>query len=61
MAQTRSRANARQKALALPDGLNTEALLDIYATMVLVRTLDEAGVDDEPAGQGRDRGLLSGA
>ena len=41
MAQTRNRANARQKALALPDGLNTEALLDIYATMVLVRTLDE--------------------
>ena len=41
MARTRSRANARQKTLALPDGLSAEALLDIYATMVLVRTLDE--------------------
>ncbi len=36
-----TRRTSPKPALDLPDGLSREDLLDIYATMVLVRTLDE--------------------
>jgi 2-oxoisovalerate dehydrogenase E1 component alpha subunit len=39
MAQAKSEAGA--SALSLPDGLSVQGLVDIYVTMVLVRTLDE--------------------
>ena len=42
MAQTKANHRSKRMAeLSLPDGLNAEELLDIYSTMVLVRTLDE--------------------
>ena len=40
-AQAKGRAAATKEAMALPDGLTPEGLLELYATMVLVRTLDE--------------------
>jgi 2-oxoisovalerate dehydrogenase E1 component alpha subunit len=42
MTQARKRAKSpAHKGLALPQGLTVEDLLDLYSTMVLVRTLDE--------------------
>jgi 2-oxoisovalerate dehydrogenase E1 component alpha subunit len=41
MAKTGSKSGASRAAISMPDGLSSEGLLDIYATMVLVRTLDE--------------------
>ena len=41
MARSKSKAGTQETALQLPDGLSAGDLLDIYATMVLVRTVDE--------------------
>ena len=41
MAQTKRAKPSAKDSLSLPRGLTTEDLLDIYATMVRVRTLDE--------------------
>ena len=41
MAQTKRAKAPSHSALPLPEGLTSEDLLDIYASMVLVRTLDE--------------------
>ena len=41
MAQAKSKATPRKRALQLPDGLSADDLLELYATMVLVRALDE--------------------
>ena len=41
MAQTPRKASTSGGTLDFPQGLNGESLLDIYTTMVLVRTLDE--------------------
>jgi 2-oxoisovalerate dehydrogenase E1 component alpha subunit len=41
VAQTKRSKTPAKKGLSLPGGLSTEDLLDIYASMVLVRTLDE--------------------
>jgi 2-oxoisovalerate dehydrogenase E1 component alpha subunit len=41
MAQAKRRKAPGKTGLALPEGLTAEDLLDIYASMVLVRTLDE--------------------
>ena len=41
MTQSKSKAGIRKPGLELPQGLRGEDLLDMYATMVLVRTLDE--------------------
>ena len=41
MAQSKSKAGVSKSGLELPHGLSGPDLLDLYATMVLVRTLDE--------------------
>ena len=41
MAQAKGKAAAHKGGLTLPDGLTPEGLLELYATMVLARTLDE--------------------